>query len=73
MKVKSEFDLICAPVCLDIHKESREEIIKEMKVFIKMLSSTETGGQDSYKYGYLYSRSFDVLEQILYEYFSFMR
>lgn len=69
MKIKNNLDLICAPRCFDIHKESLEEIKYEIHVFLRTLKDIEEKGQDTFTLGYLYSRSFNVLEQILIEYF----
>lgn len=68
MKVENEYDLICIDKCFDIHRVPLDEIMNECKVFIKTLKKC-TDSYSGYSFGYLYTHSFSVLEQILDEYF----
>lgn len=72
MKYNSRFDLINAERCFDIHRESYDDIKNEMKIFFnEVLCEFKSSGQDSYPYTYLFRHSYDVLEQILDEYFKY--
>lgn len=68
----NKFSLINHNGCFDIHRENYEDIKNEMRIFVnEVLSEAEACGQDTYSYSYLYRHSFDVLRQILDEYFAY--